>query len=128
MKVEKLGIILKTNRQRECVESYRSILGLDVLFEDDFLTCFACGESYLMVEPAPEGTTDSPTTNLVLRFNVENVQAERHRLQNLGLETHHARFDWGEILTFTDPAGTQLELKDASSFERQIQTSTSKAT
>ena len=72
MKVVRQGVILKTKRQRECVEFYREILGLDVLFEDAFLTCFACGDGYLMIEPGPEETEDSPTANLVLRFNVES--------------------------------------------------------
>lgn len=120
MKVVRQGAILKTGRQRECVEFYQNVLGLDVLFEDDFLTCFACGQGYLMVEPAPEGAQALPSEGIVLRFDVESVEEEMLRLRRLGVETHHAKFDWGEILTFVDPAGTLIELKDAVGFERQI--------
>jgi catechol 2,3-dioxygenase-like lactoylglutathione lyase family enzyme len=120
MKIVRQGVILKTGRQRECVAFYRNILGLDVLFEDHFLTCFACGEGYLMVEPLLEGTEETPCGSFVLRFNVENIQDEQHRLQRHGVTSHYARFDWGEILTLADPAGTRIELKDAASFERQV--------
>lgn len=120
MKVVRPGVILKTMRQRECVEFYREVIGLEVLFADDFLTCFAWGDAYLMVEPPGQGESATSSENLVLRCNVVDVGAQKARLEGMGVPVNHAKFDWGEILTLVDPAGNRIELKDAATFEHQI--------
>ncbi len=73
-----------------------------------------------MIEPAINAGDYGRSSNIVIRFNVENVLAEQAALRQKGVESFYNRFDWGEILTFFDPAGTKLELKDSSGFERQI--------
>jgi len=85
------------------------------------LTCFRLLEGYLMIEPNPEGIPEKNEELLVLRLNVEDVLAERELLGFHGVESFHSKFDWGEILTFYDPAGTKIELKDAARFEERIQ-------
>lgn len=114
-----MGWIVKTDRQTECVEFYRDVLGLRVLFETDFLTCFDVGGVYLMVEPRGNAMTDSGDS-LVIRLNVADVLAERRALESKGIECVYSRFDWGEILMFQDPAGTKIELKDAIGFDAQV--------
>ncbi|MEK7391923.1 MAG: VOC family protein [Fibrobacterota bacterium] len=114
------GVILKTSRKAECVAFYRDILELEVLFEDDFLVCFAWGGGYLMVEPDPERQADSACGHLVLRFHVDDVVEEVERLRRHGIEARYAKFDWGEIASFQDPAGNKLELKDSASFQAQV--------
>lgn len=118
MKVQQQGLILKTRLKTECVEFYKNIMGMQVLFENDFLTCFACGTGHLMVEPGQDSSLSSES--IVLRLNVENVLAERDRLGAMGIEVCYAAFEWGEILTLHDPAGTKIELKDSGTFEAQI--------
>ena len=120
MNIDRTGIIIKTKLVAECIGFYRDVLGLEVLFADDFLTCFGWGASYLMIEPAPEGAATSKDGNLVLRCNVGSVSDERDRLAGLGVVSYHDRFEWGEILTFFDPAGTKIELKDAQTFDEQV--------
>jgi len=120
MNPSRSGVILKTSRKAECIAFYRDIIGLDILFEDDFLTCFGWGDGYLMIEPDPEGHALAPCDHLVLRFNVEDVPEVVSRLRRHGIEAHYAKFDWGEIASFQDPAGTKLEFKDAASFQSQV--------
>ncbi|HNY29874.1 MAG TPA: VOC family protein [Fibrobacteria bacterium] len=120
MQVVRSGVILKTERQQECVEFYREVMGLYLLFADDFLTCFAWSGAYLMIEPLGQGDITGSQGNLVLRFHVDDIGAQKARLEAMGVPLSHAKFDWGEILSLEDPAGNRIELKDAATFEQQI--------
>lgn len=121
MNFSQSGIIIKTDLKPECVAFYKNILELNTLFESNFLTCFDCHGSYLMIEPLLNGDKSKQPLDFVIRFNVENVLAEQAALRKKGVESFYNKFDWGEILTFFDPAGTKLELKDSIGFDRQIQ-------
>ena len=121
MKITKSGLIIKTNKAAECIHFYKEILKLQTLFESSFLTCFGISGNYLMIEPNPSSANEINHELLVLRMNVDNVVAERDYLISKGVESFYNKFEWGEILTFFDPAGTRIELKDSIQFEKQIQ-------
>mgnify|MGYP000986718414 CR=1 FL=1 len=125
MNISQSGIIIKTRHVVECIDFYRNVLGLDVLFATDFLTCFQWGASYLMIEPAPDGSATTRDEHLVLRCNVQSVAEERDKLVHHGILSFYDKFEWGEILTFFDPAGTKIELKDARSFDEQVRSGAS---
>ena len=121
MKITKFGLIIKTNNATECIHFYKEILKFKILFENSFLTCFEVSGNYLMIEPNPSGANEISNELLILRMNVDNVIAERNYLISKGIESFYNKFEWGEILTFYDPAGTKIELKDSVQFEKQIQ-------
>jgi len=50
MKFNRTGIILYTINYTECVHFYKNKLGLNKMFENENLTCFEFGNSYLMLE------------------------------------------------------------------------------
>jgi len=120
MNIHRSGLIIKTSKTAECVRFYRDVLQLEISFEGPSLTCFRLLEGYLMIEPNPAGLPERNEERLVLRLNVEDVLAEQEVLGFHGLESFYSKFDWGEILTFYDPAGTKIELKDAARFEEQV--------
>lgn len=119
MKLEKCGIILKTSRKEECIAFYMTVMKMQVAFENDFLTCFDCNGFYIMIEPWLEDHAAPHSENLVLRFNVESIMEHKEELENQGIPVDHATFDWGEILAFSDPAGTRIELRDSRTFNQQ---------
>jgi lactoylglutathione lyase len=51
MNIVRTGVILNTEHYDECVSLYKSVFGLDVLFQESDgtfrLTCFRFGGSYL---------------------------------------------------------------------------------
>lgn len=118
MKIDRSGLILKTRMTQECIAFYKDILNLDILFESDFLTCFSLTGNYLMIEPLDGEPQSSP--DIVIRLNVENVLEAQATLDKHRIATYYSNFDWGEILTFFDPAGTKIELKDSGKFEAQV--------
>lgn len=120
LNIQRTGLIIKTRRTEECVRFYREVLKLETLFEGPSLTCFGVGGSYLMIEPNPQGILEGQSELLVLRLNVPDVLAAREELGSQGVESFYSKFDWGEILTFHDPAGTKIELKDSAGFEGQL--------
>jgi lactoylglutathione lyase len=52
VEINRTGVVLYTERYSDCVAFCRKAIGLPVLFENEELTCFDFGGSYLMVEPA----------------------------------------------------------------------------
>jgi len=122
MNILRSGLILKSVRKSQCVDFYRNVLQLPVLFENDFLTCFAMGASYLMIEPLTEIVRSKHVDSQVIRLNVHDPLEEHRRLVAMGIDSSHQVFDWGEIVVLFDPDGNQIELKDESSFAKQILT------
>jgi lactoylglutathione lyase len=120
MKFEKCGIIIKTCRKDECIAFYKIIMKMQIVFENEFLTCFDCNGLYIMIEPWLEKYPAQNNENIVLRFNVESVIEHKDELESHGIPVDYATFDWGEILAFSDPAGTRIELKDSNTFNQQV--------
>lgn len=116
------GFILYVEPYDACVAFYRDTLALPVLFETDELTCFAFGESYLMVElddePPPPGSSFHRRT--CLRMNVPDVRAYADALEARGVEVDYQEHPWGTVAKFEDPAGNLCAFKDDQRFEEQI--------
>jgi len=118
MKIKTSGIIIKTKLKNECVSFYKEVLNFEILFENDFLTCFSVAGNYLMIEPAEE--ISNPNPNIIIRINIENIREAHAALEEKNITAHYDSFEWGDILTFFDPSGTKIELKDSEKFEAQI--------
>lgn len=123
MKLERSGIILYTERYNECVRFYADVFALPILFENEELTCFLFGGSYLMVEregvarPSGKPASENPTC---LRFNVSDMTASVNHLRNHSIQVDFQEYSWGSIAKFYDPDGNLCELRDEKSFSAQI--------
>ena len=123
MKLDRTGIILYTIEYKKCVEFYYNILELTKMFETENLTCFAFGNSYLMVELDDEynGTqTESDRIKTCLRMNVPNVKKLSEKLTQKNVEVDYKEYTWGTIAKFFDPDGNLCAFKDSKEFEKQI--------
>ena len=118
--VQRIGVLIKTDRWAECIVFYREALGLEVRFQDDFLCCFAYGSGYLLIEPPSEPSRPSSSGSVVIRLNVPDVRAECERLRTRGIPAVHHTLEWGDLGTLFDPAGNSLELMDAARFEARF--------
>lgn len=123
MNFDRTGIILYTIEYKKCVDFYRDLLGLNILFESKDLTCFEFGPSYLMVELDDEQgiRNNEPTRHKTcLRMNVSNVKALADKLQAQNIEVDYQEHSWGTVAKFLDPDGNLCAFKDSEKFERQI--------
>ena len=122
MKILRPGIIIFTEHYQKCVVFYRDLLGLEIIFKNDSLTCFDFGGAYFMVESNGISKTiektraENPT---VIRFNVENVETTANELQTQNIDVSVTKYSWGTIGVFKDPDGNRCQLKDALSFDEQ---------
>lgn len=110
------GVILFTERYKECVSFYRDTLELPVWFEKEGLCCLHFGNGYLMIETDGYASTTHKTVAEnpgKLRFNVDDVDAAADLLAQRGVDVTLERFDWGYIGTFFDPDGNACGLKNA---------------
>ena len=110
------GIILGTERFDACLRFYRDTIGLPVWFEKPGLVCLRFGDGYLMIEGggvANEGRKSNAQNPTMLRFNVDDVDAAAHRLEEAGVKVAVTQYAWGRVGTFIDPDGNACELKDA---------------
>ena len=122
---DRTGMILYVIHYQECVDFYRRILSLPILFETDSLTCFRFGGSYLMVEIDDETDLLEPEKGnrirSCLRMNVPDVKEMADRLIEAGIDVDYQEHSWGTVAKFFDPDGNLCAFKDSSTFERQIQ-------
>ena len=89
MDFDRTGIILYVINYQECVDFYKDILELKIMFSTEMLTCFAFGSSYLMVEL--DDTYDGNTENHMriktcLRMNVPHVKMLADALEAKNIE------------------------------------------
>ena len=121
MTISRTGLILYVHAYAACVAFYRDVLGLDVLFDTPNLTCFAFGESYLMVElddEEPPRSAQEPRRTC-LRLNVPDVRAYADALAAQGVTVDYQEHAWGTVAKFADPDGNLCAFKDEAGFERQ---------
>lgn len=112
--IQTFGVILATEKFDECVHFYRDILGLPVWYKKPTLVCLRFGDGYLMIETrghAIEGQKSTKQNPTILRFNVNDVDADEIRKQ--GITVTREDFSWGKVATFTDPDGNVCEFKNA---------------
>ncbi len=122
MEFDRTGFILYVINYQACVDFYKNMLELKVMFSTENLTCFKFGESYLMVELDDENPneTNSIRTKTCLRMNVKNVKALADKLIQQQIKVNYKEHAWGIIAKFYDPDGNLLAFKDSEKFEKQI--------
>jgi len=122
MNPTRTGIILYTQNYTACVAFYRDTLELPIMFDTADLTCFALGETYLMVEiDDRENTPERPLyQNFCLRMNVSNVRDFANKLAAKDIHVDYQEHAWGTVAKFTDPDGNLCALRDDESFEKQV--------
>lgn len=123
-KLDRTGVILYVHAYRACLNFYREVLRLPVLFEQATLCCFAYGAGYLMVEMDDETPVEEKPplgTRSCLRLHVADVRAACARLEAHGIPFDYQEHDWGTVAKFRDPDGNLLAYKDTASFEQQVE-------
>ncbi|KAB1069778.1 glyoxalase/bleomycin resistance/dioxygenase family protein [Tamlana haliotis] len=124
MKFDRTGIILYTIEYKKCKAFYEEVLELPKLFENEVLTCFELGDTYLLVELDldynGEGSGES-RIKTCLRMNVSNVRHFADKLISKGVDVKYQEFSWGTIAKFFDPDGNLCAFKDSEKFEKQIE-------
>lgn len=117
MKFAKTGFILYTINFNECVNFYKEILGLPVLYEKQDLCCFDFMGAYLMVEVDDMTELKKPEENIrdktCLRLNVENVKEACEILDQNNIEYSYGEYDWGTIAKFRDPDNNLIGFRSA---------------
>lgn len=123
MKFDRTGIILYTLAYKKCVAFYKNTLELNILFQEENLTCFEFGNAYLMVELDDEynGTqTEAERIKTCLRMNVQNVKSLAEKLTAKNVIVDYLENPWGTVAKFFDPDGNLCALRDSEKFEKQI--------
>ena len=127
MRFRRTGIILFTENYDKCVDFYARKLALPVLFALDDqqakLTCCDMNGQYLMIETG--GTAAANGKNqlqnpVLLRFNVEDIDACVAELEQQGIKPKLRREPWGTIADFTDPDGNRCQLRDEGTFAEWV--------
>lgn len=117
MNISKTGFILYTINFEKCVEFYRDLLGLEVLYVKKDLCRFDFYGSYLMVEVDDMTDLKSPEENFrdrsCIRFNVDNVREACKILDQNNINYSYAEFDWGTIAKFRDPDNNLIGFRSA---------------
>lgn len=121
------GIILNTEHYERCVEFYRDLFELPVMFErsdDGFrLTCLAYGDGYLMIEE--EGTAKAGGKSIAegtfkLRFNVQDMDEALAAVRAWGIDASISENSWGRTINIYDPDGNRVGIRDEPGFVQQI--------
>ncbi|PHS10974.1 MAG: glyoxalase [Kordia sp.] len=126
MKIERTGLILYVIKYDECVVFYKEVLNLNILFQNDDLTCFDFFGTYLMVEKEDRNEflnsdIGAPENFCCLRMNVDNVNEFSEQLKAKGVVVNYQEHSWGTIAKFKDPNGNLIAFKDEKGFEKQIE-------
>ncbi|ELY1979468.1 VOC family protein [Flavobacterium psychrophilum] len=121
-KFDRTGIILYVTKYEACVDFYKNILGLKILFDTKVLTCFEFGNAYLMVELDDEKPNDNELQRIktCLRMNASNVKYFAEKLSNHNIPVNYQEHSWGTIVKFFDPDGNLCAFKDTEKFEIQV--------
>ena len=124
MNFDKTGFILYTLNYQKCINFYKDILELPILFKTETLTCFSFGNAYLMVEVDSECHKEEEVKTerikTCLRMNVSNVKELSDKLILKGVKVNYQEHSWGTIAKFFDPDGNLCAFKDSEKFECQI--------
>jgi len=124
MEILKTGFILYTINYVQCINFYEKILGLNVLYRKETLTCFDFYGSYLMVEIDDETDQLSPSTpnrdRACIRLNVKDVKAACSILEEQSIPFHYKEHEWGTIAKFRDPDGNLIGFRSAKEHDTDI--------
>lgn len=123
MEISKIGVILNTENYPACVEFYRDVLGLPVLFANDEpgeqLTCLDMGGVYLMVETggrAAKQAKDIKDCPTKFRFNTPDIETTSEQLRQRGVAVEVRSHSWGTTAEFCDPDGNRCALRSDAEF------------
>lgn len=123
MDVTHAGVILNTEKYRQCVEFYGEVLSLPILHKIDRpneqLTCFDLGGVYLMVETGGKshvGGKSIENCPTKFRFNVVDVERIAEDLRRKGVSIEVRNYDWGTTAEFADPDGNRCALRSDAGF------------
>ncbi|WGH74565.1 glyoxalase/bleomycin resistance/dioxygenase family protein [Tenacibaculum tangerinum] len=124
MNLDRTGFILYTIKYQECVDFYKNILELPVLFKAENLTCFSFGNAYLMIELDKdyhgEKEKNQQRIQTCLRMNVSQIRELSDKLISKGIKVNYQEHSWGTVAKFFDPDGNLCAFKDSEKFEKQI--------
>lgn len=111
--VERSNTILYCERWTETVRFYRDVLGLDVVFENDWFVELALGSAAFVsiADAARSSIAPGSGAGLTLSWRVADVAAARSALLDAGVEVGEIGTRWGAgVLDLFDPAGNRIEL------------------
>ena len=128
MQVSRTGVILNVENYDQCIEFYKDIFDLKILFEEqqgEFrLCCFDFAGAYLMIEtggsanPAGKPISEGAAK---LRFNVKDLNETVDYLITKGIDATIRNFDWGSTINIFDPDGNRLGITEESRFAQQFE-------
>ena len=120
MEFTRTGFILYVEQYSKCINFYRDVLELPIMFNTEELTCFEFGNSYLMVEMDDRSFEARSHEEVCLRMNVPDVKALADELTQKGIDVDYQSHAWGTVAKFRDPEGNLCAFKDDEKFEEQI--------
>jgi len=126
MKIDRTGFILYVRKYADCVAFYQTVLGLEIQFQNEDLTCFDFFGTYLMVEQEDredylELEVQQPKNFSCLRMNVADVRLISEAVKEKNIEVDYQEHSWGIVAKFKDPDGNLIAFKDSKGFEKQIE-------
>ena len=122
--VQRVGVILYTQKYDELVAFYKEIFNPIKLFEvkqdDSSVIALDIQGTYIMIETiAGKDIVQNPGTSVRLRFNVGNVQEFSDRLTEMSIAHEHNSTEWGEVADFEDIDGNTISIRDEKGFVEQ---------
>jgi len=116
MKIAETGFIIFMERYPETLKFYTEKLRLHVRKQEDGLTIFDFGRSYLMLEDHGVSSAEEKTraqNPTVIRIDVFDFDHTVEELTERGVQVQVHQFNWGTIGVIIDPEGNRIEIKEA---------------
>jgi len=110
--IERTNTVLYCARWSETVAFYRSVIGLDVAFENDwFVELRLTSSSFLSIADASRATIGAVNgQGVTLTWQVEDLSAVRTLLESKGVAATPTRRRWNsDVLYCQDPEGHRIE-------------------
>ena len=124
MEILKTGFILYTINYQDCIHFYEKVLGLEIFYKKETLTCYNFYGSYLMVEiddETQETKSIEPSRDRTcIRLNVKNVKEACTLLDEHAIPYQYGEYEWGTIAKFRDPDGNLIAFRSAKEHEIDI--------
>lgn len=112
MQIKRTNTILYCQKWSETVTFYRDILKFFVAYQTDWFVEFQLtNDAYLSIADVRRATIQSGAgQGITLSWQVADVDAARHTLQQQGIEVSPIRQKWGgRLFYFHDPEGHRIE-------------------